>query len=89
MTAGTSEANREALDRIRAATPFLIDLRPAREVVSGLGEREFLHAGPPLEGWGEGLRRAARRDRRERSCARAWRATSRRRKGSLRATRCA
>lgn len=53
MTGRTEEANREALDRIRAASPFLVDLRPAGEVIPGLGPREFLHAGPPLEGWRE------------------------------------
>src|SRR5690242_6282051 len=51
--AGADAANAEALARITAATPFLVDLRPAGEVIPGLGEREFLHAGPPLEGWGE------------------------------------
>lgn len=47
------DANRDVLDRIRAATPFLVDLRPAGEVMPGLEPREFLHAGPPLEGWRE------------------------------------
>src|SRR5258706_1356256 len=53
MTSRTEEANRAALDRVRAASPFLVDLRPAGEVIPGLGPREFLHAGPPLEGWRE------------------------------------
>ena len=47
------KANAEALARITAATPFLVDLRPAGEVIPGLAEPEFLHAGPPLEGWVE------------------------------------
>ena len=46
-------ANAGALERLRCASPFLIDLRPAGEVIPGLGERDFLHAGPPLEGWHE------------------------------------
>ncbi len=51
--ADIDKANAEALTRITAATPYLVDLRPAGEVIPGLGEREFLHAGPPLEGWRE------------------------------------
>jgi len=47
------EANREALDRVRAAAPFLVDLRKAGEVIPSLQRNEFLHAGPPLEGWRE------------------------------------
>ena len=47
------KANTEALARITAATPFLVDLRPAGEVIPGLAELELLHAGPPLEGWHE------------------------------------
>ena len=46
MTIG--EANREALRRIQAGTATLVGLRPAREVVPGLGERTVLHAGPPV-----------------------------------------
>jgi hypothetical protein len=45
--------NAVALDKIASAAPFLVDLRPASEVLSGIGERDFLHAGPPLEGWQE------------------------------------
>jgi hypothetical protein len=46
-------ANAKALERIRAATPVLIDLCPASEVIPALGNRDFLHAGPPLAGWHE------------------------------------
>ncbi|MBI2160534.1 MAG: DUF1116 domain-containing protein [Candidatus Rokubacteria bacterium] len=43
-----ADANRECLRRIQAGTATLVGLRPAREVVPGLGERTVLHAGPPV-----------------------------------------
>ena len=43
-------ANAQALERVFASRPFLIGVRPAREVLSGLEEHTVLHAGPPL-GW--------------------------------------
>lgn len=46
-------ANREAVSRISESAPFLVDLCPARNVLPGLAESEFLHAGPPLAGWHE------------------------------------
>ncbi|MFQ5898630.1 MAG: DUF1116 domain-containing protein [Candidatus Methylomirabilia bacterium] len=49
----TEEANAEALRRIVAAQPLLVDLKPAGELIPGLGEHDFLHAGPPLAGWEE------------------------------------
>ena len=49
----TEEANAEALRRIVSAEPLLVDLKPAGEVIPGLGEHDFLHAGPPLTGWEE------------------------------------
>jgi hypothetical protein len=48
MAATIGEANREALRRIQAGTARLVGLRPARDVVPGLGERTVLHAGPPV-----------------------------------------
>lgn len=42
------EANREAVERIFAADPVLIDVRPAREVINGLEDHMILHAGPPI-----------------------------------------
>jgi hypothetical protein len=42
-------ANREALSRMLAGEPVLVDVRPAGEVVPGLGDRMILHAGPPIE----------------------------------------
>ena len=44
------EANAEALRRIFEAEPILVDVRPAAEVIEGLGEHVVLHAGPPI-GW--------------------------------------
>ena len=54
-------ANAEAVSRITKSEPFLVDVRPAGEVVEGLGEAEFLHSGPPLPGWSavKGALRAA------------------------------
>ena len=43
-------ANAETMRRMLAADPVLIDVRPAGEVIAGLGERVMLHAGPPI-GW--------------------------------------
>jgi hypothetical protein len=45
--------NDGALRKIAQAAPFLVDLRPAGEVLPGIREGDFLHAGPPLEGWRE------------------------------------
>ena len=42
------EANREAVRRIIAADPVLIDVVPAGEAMPELGERMILHAGPPI-----------------------------------------
>jgi len=44
------EANAEALRRLFAAAPVLVDVRPAGEVIGGLDEGVVLHAGPPI-GW--------------------------------------
>ena len=41
-------ANREALRRLSAAQPVLVDVRPALEVVPGMTPTTLLHAGPPL-----------------------------------------
>jgi hypothetical protein len=44
----THEANTVALDRMLAVRPHLVDVGVALEVVPGMTERTFLHAGPPL-----------------------------------------
>ena len=46
-------ANANAIQRIGGAQPFLVDLKPAGRVIPDLGDRDLLHAGPPLSGWAE------------------------------------
>jgi hypothetical protein len=41
-------ANREAVGRLVAANPVLVDVAPAGEVVEGLSGRMILHSGPPI-----------------------------------------
>jgi Protein of unknown function (DUF1116) len=41
-------ANREAVAKLLAARPQLVDIRPAAEVLE-LDDRTFLHAGPPID----------------------------------------
>jgi Protein of unknown function (DUF1116) len=43
-------ANRLAVDRLLAAHPVLVDVRPAIEVIPGMARDTVLHAGPPI-GW--------------------------------------
>ena len=43
------EANAEALKRMLAADPVLIDVIPAGEAMLTLGDRTILHAGPPVD----------------------------------------
>ena len=47
--ARVAAANRLAVERLLAARPVLVDVRPAAVVVPGLGARTILHAGPPIE----------------------------------------
>ena len=41
-------ANEQALSRIVAADPVLVDVAPAGEVIPGMRDRLILHAGPPV-----------------------------------------
>lgn len=41
-------ANREAVERIAAARPVLVDLQAAHRVIPGMTGRTILHAGPPV-----------------------------------------
>jgi hypothetical protein len=41
-------ANAEALRRLAAAQPVLVDVRPAIEVIPGMTPTTLLHAGPPI-----------------------------------------
>src|SRR5262245_18576680 len=42
-------ANRLAIERLLAAQPVLVDVRPAIDVVPGMTNDTVLHAGPPIE----------------------------------------
>ena len=42
-------ANAEAVKRINAADPVLVDIEPAGEVIPGLKDRMILHSGPPID----------------------------------------
>ncbi|HSR12657.1 MAG TPA: DUF1116 domain-containing protein, partial [Thermodesulfobacteriota bacterium] len=42
-------ANAEAVRRINAGQPVLVDIAPAGEVVPGLQDRMILHSGPPVD----------------------------------------
>src|SRR5436309_6069887 len=42
------EANKVAVERMLAAHPLLVDVRPAREVIPALQDGKLLHAGPPI-----------------------------------------
>ncbi|MDD9987226.1 MAG: DUF1116 domain-containing protein [Spirochaetaceae bacterium] len=50
LDALTDAPNRQAFDRLLRSRPFLVDVRPAGEVIRELGDGLILHAGPPL-GW--------------------------------------
>jgi uncharacterized protein DUF1116 len=43
-----ASANAEAVERLLAADPVLVDVAPAGEVVEGLSGRMILHSGPPI-----------------------------------------
>jgi hypothetical protein len=45
------QANHEALRRILAGEPVLVDVVPASEAISDLADHSILHAGPPID-WG-------------------------------------
>ena len=49
LSSRVETANREALQRILAADPVLIDVVPASECISGLGPQMILRAGPPID----------------------------------------
>ena len=43
------QANDCALERLLSATPVLVDVVPAQEIITNLKDRMILHAGPPIE----------------------------------------
>ncbi|MEA2268444.1 MAG: hypothetical protein QOC64_1054, partial [Solirubrobacteraceae bacterium] len=46
--ADVEEANRRAAEAVCSAQPVLVDIRPARDVMPGLGDRTILTSGAPL-----------------------------------------
>lgn len=42
------QANREALERMLAADPVLVDIQPAGQVLENMRKTDILHAGPPI-----------------------------------------
>ena len=48
----TVEANRVAMERLLAVRPQLVGVGTARDLLPGVDDRTFLHAGPPLT-WGD------------------------------------
>jgi hypothetical protein len=49
IAARVEAANQRVVSALLGARPFLVDVRPAREMVPALNDRVLLHAGPPLE----------------------------------------
>lgn len=43
------QANNEAVERIQKSKTVLVGVRPARDVIPGMHEKLFLHAGPPIQ----------------------------------------
>lgn len=43
------EANEAVIQKITEAQPFLIDIKPGKELIPELNERVILHAGPPIK----------------------------------------
>lgn len=43
-----NQANAEAIKRMMAARPRLVDVRPARDAIPGFQQNLLLHAGPPI-----------------------------------------
>ncbi|MGH9124390.1 MAG: DUF1116 domain-containing protein [Acidimicrobiales bacterium] len=48
QTAAIDEANAEVVRRLDQGVPRLVGIRPASEVVPGMGDRMILHSGPPI-----------------------------------------
>lgn len=44
----TAAANAEAIAKVHAVHPELVDIAPAKQVIPALSERRLLHAGPPI-----------------------------------------
>lgn len=48
LKAKIQTANQEAVKRMNAGDPVLVDVAPAREVIPGLRDKMILHSGPPI-----------------------------------------
>lgn len=48
QTVAIDEANAEVVRRLDQGVPRLVGIRPASEVVPGMGDRMILHSGPPI-----------------------------------------
>jgi hypothetical protein len=42
-------ANKEAIQKVLSSKPFLVDVKPALQVLPGMKARSIFHAGPPIE----------------------------------------
>jgi uncharacterized protein DUF1116 len=42
-------ANANAVQRVLSSKPYLVDVKPAKEVLPGMGKRSIFHAGPPIK----------------------------------------
>ncbi len=49
LASAVDRANEKALEKMLAADPVLVDVRPAGELIESLGDHKILHAGPPVE----------------------------------------
>ena len=41
--------NDRIVERFRASQPFLVDVRPAKDLIPEINGKVILHAGPPIE----------------------------------------
>jgi hypothetical protein len=42
-------ANASAVQRVLSSKPYLVDVKPAKDVLPGMGKRSIFHAGPPIK----------------------------------------
>jgi hypothetical protein len=49
IKAKVESANKEAIQRVLSSKPYLVDVKPAIEVLPGMKKRSIFHAGPPIE----------------------------------------
>jgi hypothetical protein len=49
MKSKVESANKEAIQRVLGSKPYLVDVKPAIEVLPGMKKKSIFHAGPPIE----------------------------------------